>query len=148
MLNRDAQHFDLILIGSGMAGLSAAHSANRLKKSVLIIDKGYYTGGRLSSKSLGRFTFNHGVPSFFTANSAFISFLNKKNKNTSLKTVNCLNKEKVFTGKPNMRALIHSLSNGYNILQNAQVTKICRKSQRYFIETDSNLLNTTEKLID
>jgi len=40
-----AQHFDLIVIGSGPAGRRAAVQAAKLKKSVLVIEKGRRVGG-------------------------------------------------------------------------------------------------------
>src|SRR5688500_7278886 len=40
-----AQHFELIVIGSGPAGRRAAVQAAKLKKSVLVIEKGRRVGG-------------------------------------------------------------------------------------------------------
>ena len=41
---------DLLIIGSGISGLSAALEAKKYFKNVLIIDKGYHSGGRICSK--------------------------------------------------------------------------------------------------
>ena len=40
-----AQHFDLIVIGSGPAGRRAAVQAAKLKKSVLVVERGRRVGG-------------------------------------------------------------------------------------------------------
>jgi pyruvate/2-oxoglutarate dehydrogenase complex dihydrolipoamide dehydrogenase (E3) component len=40
-----AQHFDLIVIGSGPAGRRAAVRAAKLKKSVLVVERGRRVGG-------------------------------------------------------------------------------------------------------
>src|SRR5882757_8026335 len=40
-----AQHYDLIVIGSGPAGRRAAVQAAKLKKSVLVVEKGRRVGG-------------------------------------------------------------------------------------------------------
>src|SRR5688572_33498730 len=40
-----AQHFDLIVIGSGPAGRRAAVQAAKLKKSVLLVERGRRVGG-------------------------------------------------------------------------------------------------------
>ena len=40
-----ARHFDLIVIGSGPAGRRAAVQAAKLKKSVLVVERGRCVGG-------------------------------------------------------------------------------------------------------
>src|SRR5512147_507512 len=40
-----AQHFDLIVIGSGPAGRRAAVQAAKLKRSVLVVERGHRVGG-------------------------------------------------------------------------------------------------------
>ena len=52
---------DVIIIGSGISGLSAAVELKRLGKQVLIIDKGFYPGGRLATKSVYNLHFNYGT---------------------------------------------------------------------------------------
>ena len=49
---------DLLIIGSGISGLSAALEAKKYFKNVLIIDKGYHSGGRICSKKINSFCFN------------------------------------------------------------------------------------------
>ena len=46
---------DLLIIGSGISGLSAALEAKKYFKNVLIIDKGYHSGGRICSKKINSF---------------------------------------------------------------------------------------------
>ena len=64
---------DLLIIGSGISGLSAALEAKKYFKNVLIIDKGYHSGGRICSKKINSFCFNHGAP-----------YINKSSKNFNL----------------------------------------------------------------
>ena len=57
---------DILIVGAGMAGLSAASDLQLAGKNVLIVDKGRSVGGRLASRRIGQATFDHGAQ-FFTA---------------------------------------------------------------------------------
>ena len=43
---KDLNTYDLIILGSGIAGLAAARLAEKDNKSVLVVDKGRRLGGR------------------------------------------------------------------------------------------------------
>lgn len=57
---------DVLIIGAGLAGLSAANELKRAGHNVLIIDKGRGIGGRLAGRRIGDASFDHGAQ-FFTA---------------------------------------------------------------------------------
>ena len=46
----DVTTYDLIILGSGIAGLAAARLAEKDNKSVLVVDKGRRLGGRVSTR--------------------------------------------------------------------------------------------------
>ena len=58
--------YDVIIIGSGISGLTAARMAQDKALSCLVLDKGRRIGGRCSTKRGGGAVFNHGAQ-FFTA---------------------------------------------------------------------------------
>ena len=64
------QHFqhtaETLIVGAGMAGLTAASDLQQASHNVLVIDKGRSVGGRLASRRIGRATFDHGAQ-FMTA---------------------------------------------------------------------------------
>ncbi len=57
---------DVLVIGAGMAGLTAATELRRTGLRVLVLDKGRGVGGRLASRRIGGATFDHGAQ-FLTA---------------------------------------------------------------------------------
>ena len=59
---------NIIIIGSGIAGLSAANYLSSKNFNVTVLDKGKYPGGRISTRRGEDFIFNHGAQ-FFTAKS-------------------------------------------------------------------------------
>lgn len=57
---------DILIIGAGLAGLSAAVELQKAGKQVLVVDKGRGLGGRLAGRRIGDATFDHGAQ-FMTA---------------------------------------------------------------------------------
>ena len=55
---RDA---DVLVVGAGMAGVTAAAELRRAGRRVLVLDKGRAVGGRLASRGVGAATFDHGA---------------------------------------------------------------------------------------
>ncbi|XVJ52032.1 MAG: NAD(P)-binding protein [Vampirovibrio sp.] len=63
-----SNNLDVLIIGAGVAGLSAARVLEAAGLSVAIVDKGRGLGGRLATRRLGNVSFDHGAQ-YFTADS-------------------------------------------------------------------------------
>ncbi len=61
-------HHDVLIIGAGLAGLTAAAALASDGKQVLLVDKGRSVGGRLATRRIGAAVLDHGAQ-FFTARS-------------------------------------------------------------------------------
>lgn len=57
---------DVLIIGAGLSGLSAASELNKIGLDVLLVDKGRGLGGRLAGRRIGDASFDHGAQ-FMTA---------------------------------------------------------------------------------
>jgi predicted NAD/FAD-dependent oxidoreductase len=68
MSNSSQEIIDTLIIGSGLAGLSAANRLTAEDFNVVVIDKGRGVGGRLATRRIGDAVFDHGAQ-FFTARS-------------------------------------------------------------------------------
>jgi hypothetical protein len=66
MTQESGQTADVLVIGAGMAGLTAAARLQRAGCRVLVLDKGRGVGGRLASRRIGGAAFDHGAQ-FITA---------------------------------------------------------------------------------
>ena len=65
-----SQHdVEILIVGAGMAGLSAATELRRAGRRVLVLDKGRNVGGRMATRRIGEAVFDHGAQ-FITARSA------------------------------------------------------------------------------
>lgn len=63
---------EVLIVGSGMAGLTSARELTRAGRQVLVIDKGRGPGGRLATRWIGDAVLDHGAP-FFAATDAKFS---------------------------------------------------------------------------
>lgn len=68
MADRSALEFDVIVVGAGLAGLTAARELRRRGLEVVVIDKGRSVGGRLATRRIGDARLDHGAQ-FFTVRS-------------------------------------------------------------------------------
>lgn len=64
---------DVLIIGAGMAGLTAAAELKRAGRSVRVLDKGRGVGGRLASRRIGEASFDHGAQFITTRDARFVS---------------------------------------------------------------------------
>lgn len=63
----DSQNLtDILIIGAGMSGLTAASALQQAGREVIVVDKGRGVGGRMATRRIGAATFDHGAQ-FVTA---------------------------------------------------------------------------------
>jgi renalase len=67
--NHDATGIDVLIIGAGMAGLTAASALRESGLRTVVLDKGRGVGGRIASRRIGGATFDHGAQ-FITSHTA------------------------------------------------------------------------------
>ena len=60
---------EILILGAGMAGLTAATELQRAGRRVLVLDKGRSVGGRVATRRIDQAVFDHGAQ-FMTARSA------------------------------------------------------------------------------
>ena len=136
---------DVIIIGSGISGLSAAVELKRLGKHVLIVDKGFYPGGRLATKSVDNLSFNYGSPYLPNAVSAkYKVLLNRmKSKNIIIQS----NNEKIFWSSNGLRNICLFLSSDLNILQGNKVSKIIESDTNFLVSSEKGLIASAPQII-
>ena len=68
---------DILIVGAGMAGLTAATALQATGYSVRVIDKGRAVGGRLASRRIGAATFDHGAQFMTARDSRFAAMIDQ-----------------------------------------------------------------------
>ncbi len=139
---------DMVIIGSGFSGLIAAQEARRRGIDVLIVDKGFYPGGRLATKDLGNLRFNYGAPYFPAVKSnSFRAFVeNMKNENRPLPF--CIKRGKGISSQINvMRDICSYLAEGTNVMQQVHVTEVLRQDHQILIKSGSKKIASAKQLV-
>jgi len=60
--------YDLVIIGAGPAGLSAAYELAKTEKKVIVIEKKSQVGGLAETKVFGKYRYDIGPHRFYTKN--------------------------------------------------------------------------------
>ena len=115
----------VLVIGSGIAGISASLKLKTYGVDSIIIDKGRFIGGRISSREKKCANdanyFFHGAQ-FFTANSkSFKKVIEQGIKNNSIKEFGNFHPPR-FRGHKTMREFLTNLTLGLNVQQNTRIT--------------------------
>ena len=120
----DSALFDLLVLGSGIAGLAAARLAEDDGKTVLVIDKGRRLGGRVSTRRQDGFVFNHGAQFVTAKGTEFASLLAKAKTAGNTKDWQISDDKIVQIGTPSMRDLPQFLATRLMIRQQTEITQI------------------------
>ena len=114
---------NIIIIGSGIAGLSAANYLSSKKFNVTVLDKGKYPSGRISTRRGEDFIFNHGAQFFTAKSNEFKKICNRAvNDNVLVNWVD--SKKNRFIGNPDMREFSLWLSQNLTIFQENVVERL------------------------
>ena len=138
-------HYDLLIIGTGIAGLAAGRNAQQAGQSVMLIDKGRRVGGRVSTRRADGFLFNHGAQ-FATSTSADFSDILRAAAAAGMATDWQIDAaKKVMVGTPMMRALPMFLAGNLPIQQNRRIARIIRKKDHIqCIDTDDEMVTARQ----
>ena len=145
--SKASPHYDLLIIGAGIAGLAAGRMAQQSGQKVILIDKGRRVGGRVSTHSNDGFVFNHGAQ-FATSNSSEFGDILRAASSAGMATEwRTGDKKMVVIGTPMMRALPMFLADNLPIQQNRRIASIIHKTDHIqCVDTDDVPL-TARKVI-
>ena len=139
--------YDVIIIGSGIAGISAARWLHQQGRSVLVLDKGRRIGGRCATKRLDGFTFNHGAQFFTTKDEAFIKATEEAMVKGAVTNWSFGHDRRCYIGAPTMRDFPQSLGQGLEIAQSVKITNITRQEGLYLLTDEAGQTYHAQRLI-
>ena len=139
--------YDLVIIGSGVAGLAAARAAKAQGLAVKIFDKGRRIGGRAGTRRADGFTFTHGAQ-FLTARSdVFLDICNAAVAGGALTNWRFDNKA-TFIGRPTMRDFAAFLGRDLVISQAVEITGIeAVNNHLYFFSADGIVASSQRAIV-
>ena len=121
-----AKSAEIVIIGSGIAGLAAGQLLLKAGHNPLILDKGRRVGGRMSTRRAGGFLFNHGAQFVTARSAAFSAVCARAEKAGQLAKWPLAGRADAFSGTPAMRGLAEFMAEGLTIRQQAEVQDITR----------------------
>ncbi len=142
VMNLPEQNTDVLVIGAGMAGLSAAAELQRAGRRVRVLDKGRGVGGRLASRRIGEASFDHGAQFITTRDPRFAAALASW-RQTGVVEEWCRGfAEKAdghsrWRGKPSMNSVAKHLAHGLEVLVEKQVVALHCLQDQWRAETNT-----------
>jgi len=131
---------DVLVIGAGMAGLTAAAELQRAGRRVLVLDKGRGVGGRLASRRIDGATFDHGAQFITTRDSRFAAVLEQGRQDGAVEEwcrgfAGSVDGHARWRGKPAMSAVAKYLALGLDLHLEMPVVALRRAGVRWRAET-------------
>ena len=137
---------DLVILGSGMAGLAAAQlaAANGLRAAVF--DKGRRIGGRVSTRRANGFTFNHGAQFLTARDPDFVNSCDDAVAAGALRPWRVSGRN-AFCGATTMRDFPSFLGDGIEVNQGAEITRIESHDGLVAFHDDTGLVATAKQAV-
>jgi predicted NAD/FAD-dependent oxidoreductase len=143
---------DILIIGAGLAGLSAANDLQQAGHQVLVVDKGRGLGGRLAGRRIGDATFDHGAqfmtarePRFKAAVADWIAAGVAEQWYSSYPGQP--NGHPRYRGVPTMTAVAKHLAIGLDIMRATRVKTVSRQQTGWLAELDNGNRVSADKLL-
>jgi len=128
--------FDIVIIGSGIAGLSCARRLAQAGRTSIVVDKGRGLGGRVATRRAEGFQFDHGAQ-FIHAKNADFAALIKEMTAAGAAADWAIDTTRVRSvGTPGMSSLAKYLATGIEVRQGLQVTRLISTESHWQIEAN------------
>ena len=130
---------DVIIIGSGLSGITAARILHQQGRDCLVLDKGRRIGGRCSTKRKDGMTFNHGAQFFTAKDHSFQALVQEAKTQNAIASWSFGHHSESFIGAPTMRDFISYLAKDIRVEQDVKITHIIREDSLYHLQDEAGL---------
>ncbi|MBB5033127.1 NAD(P)/FAD-dependent oxidoreductase [Prosthecobacter vanneervenii] len=143
---------DVLIIGTGVAGLIAAREIRNAGRSVVLLDKGRGLGGRLATRRIGAASFDHGAQ-FITARDARFEEILKQGKDAGMIREWCQGFSTAadghtrWRGQPAMTAVAKYLAQGLEARMEKQVVAVRNTGDCYSAETSTGEIYSSRAVL-
>jgi hypothetical protein len=140
MTQEAGQTADVLVIGAGMAGLTAAAELQHAGRRVLVLDKGRGVGGRLASRRIAGAAFDHGAQFITARTSRFAALVAEGRRAGVVEEWHRGSSEGPdgharWRGHPAMNSIAKHLAQGLAIMRDTRVVALRASGHRWIAET-------------
>ncbi len=154
----EAKKVEILIVGAGMAGLTAACALRNAGHDVLVVDKGRSVGGRLATRRVGAGVADHGAQYFTARSQAFeqqidrwidegIAFLWAMGFSTGSLTPNEAIGHPRYAIHGGMNRLAKHIAEGINVELDVQIKSVQKDGDQWLLEAQSGETYATGALI-
>jgi renalase len=151
-MDSNQKNTDVLIVGAGMAGLTAAAELQLAGRSVLVLDKGRSVGGRLASRRIDGATFDHGAQFMTTRSQRFADVLEQGRLDGAMEEwcrgfAGGSDGHARWRGKPSMSAVAKHLGLGLDLVLETAVVALRRAGERWLAETTTGHTFNAEAVV-
>ena len=134
----------IIIIGAGMAGLSAARILTQKGHEVTVLDKGRGVGGRMSTRTIENAKADHGAQYFSVKTTEFQTLISELQSDNITAEWHLAQRENVrYIGAKGMNAIPKKMASSLSVLVNEKVVLI----ENSTVKTESGNVYPFDKLV-
>lgn len=138
--------YDVLIIGAGMTGISAALTFKEFGMTSMALDKGKGYGGRMATRRIGANYFDHGAQ-YIQPSPRFLSWLKDQTSDNTIQDWSFNSSKKVFIAKEGMNKLAKNLCRDLSITLDSKITKIEHKDGQWNLMDEKNQTFTSKRLL-
>ncbi len=132
------EHTDILIIGGGMAGLSAATALAATGQRIVVLDKGRGPGGRMAARRIAiagePVSFDHGAQYFTARDPAFREVVAEWEQAGAAVRWPAAGAD-AWVGTPAMNAPIRAMADRLDVRWNMRAERLCRDGVLWRVET-------------
>lgn len=143
-------HFDILIIGGGMAGLSAATALAPTGQSIIVLDKGRGPGGRMAARRVEiageQVSFDHGAQYFTARDPAFLATV------TAWEAAGVAARwpaagEDAWVGTPGMNAPIRAMAESLDVRWGVRAEHLARTNEGWRVSASDQTFTADTVLV-
>ncbi len=143
-------HSDFLIIGGGMAGLSAATALTPTGASITVIDKGRGPGGRMAARRIEvageTLRFDHGAQYFTRRDPAFRETVNAWEEAGVAARWPVAGND-AWVGTPGMNACVKAMADGLDVRWGVKAERVSRLGSQWHVEAGGLSLTAATLLV-
>lgn len=142
-----------LILGAGLAGLTAARELTQRGHTVLIIDKGRGVGGRLATRRLANGRADHGAQYFSARSPEFAALTQQMLREGVVREWHIEQSDPAsfqhprYVGAEGMSSIAKYLADGLTVQTNKQAVQVSQREQGWAVAIDDGQTLTADSLI-